>query len=177
MTKKIHERHRLRALLLTHASLALIVGSGLHAQNGLLRSNLGAAGGSTVRSANGSTWYVQQAVGQASVAGSYRVDGRYYNQGFVQPFHKAVRGLPSTDLEALMYPNPFADRFTIAFVVEPDGPVTVQVYNTMGQVVYAAEHAPQRHLMIQPGALATGSYVVHVVVGQRRFVGHLQRFQ
>lgn len=159
-------------------TIALVVAcSGLHAQNRPQRSNLGVAGGSVIHTVNGRSFYLQQAVGQASVAGSTRADGRYYNQGFVQPFHQAVQGLPSTDLDALLFPNPFTDQFTIAFAQEPALPVNVLVYNITGQVVYAAEHAPQRSILIQPGPFAAGAYVVHVLVGHRRFAGHLQRFQ
>ncbi len=161
-------------MLATMALVVVCIGS--HAQNRPQRSNLGAAGGSVIRSVNGKSFYLQQSVGQASVAGSYQVDGRYFNQGFVQPFHKAVQGLPSTDLDALLFPNPFTDQFTIAFAEEPSGPVTVQVYNAMGQAVYAQEHAPQHAIMIQPGPLAAGAYIVRILVGHRRFAGHLQHF-
>ena len=130
-----------------------------------------------VHATNGRSWYVQQAVGQASVAGSFQVNGRYFNQGFIQPFLQPVHGLPSTDLDALLYPNPFTDQFTVELDEEPVGPVTVQVYNAIGQQVHAARHAAQRTLMIQPGPLAPGPYVVHVLVGPRRFIAHLQRFQ
>jgi len=159
----------------TIASVA--IGIGLSAQNRPLRSDLGMAGGSMVHSANGRSWYMQQAVGQASIAGSFPADGRYFNQGFIQPYLHPVEGLPSTDLDALMYPNPFNGQFMIVLAEEPAEPVMVQVYNPLGQLVYVADHAAQRSIMVQPDPLATGSYVVHVQVGHRRFVAQLQRFE
>jgi len=148
----------------------------LHAQGHLLRSTLSAAGGATVHSADGRSWYLQQSVGQASVAGSFQVGANFYNQGFIQPLLVPVRGLPSTDLDALLFPNPFNDQFTISFAEAPAGPVTVRVYNALGQQVYATDHAADRSIVIQPGPLAAGPYIVHVLVGQRRFIGHIQCF-
>ncbi|MBK7086709.1 MAG: T9SS type A sorting domain-containing protein [Flavobacteriales bacterium] len=63
----------------------------------------------------------------------------------------------------------------IVLAEEPAEPVMVQVYNPLGQLVYVADHAAQRSIMVQPDPLATGSYVVHVQVGHRRFVAQLQR--
>ncbi|MBK7086710.1 MAG: hypothetical protein IPH53_19490 [Flavobacteriales bacterium] len=71
----------------TIASVA--IGIGLSAQNRPLRSDLGMAGGSMVHSANGRSWYMQQAVGQASIAGSFPADGRYFNQA--SSSHTSIR--------------------------------------------------------------------------------------
>jgi hypothetical protein len=159
------------------AILCAAVGVQLHAQARPLRTDLGAAGASYSITENGRTWYVQQAVGQAGVAGSTLVDGRYFNQGFVQPHHATARHLPSTDLAARIFPNPFDDRFTVAFAEDPEGPVQVYMYNALGQVVYAQVHGAARSITITPAGLAMGAYVVHVQVGHRRLAAQLQRFR
>ena len=160
-------------LLLIGVLLNLLTWTGSNAQAVLMRSTLGAGGGSAVVHGSSGSNYMQQAVGQASVAGSHLSDGRYFNQGFVQPI-RAARVSTTNDLEARVFPNPFSDRFTVTLTEVPASTVRIRLFSATGQLLLDRDMAPDRSLSVNTGELASGSYIIRVDVGDRRYLGHLQ---
>lgn len=154
-------------------TLFLLPGT-LSAQAVMVRSTVGAGGGSSVSDARSGTNYMQVAVGQASVAGSYPADGRYYNQGFVQPLH-AARVSVSNVLEARVFPNPFLDRFDIVLTDPSTEPVRVRLFSVTGQLILDRDHAPAQRITVTTGLLASGAYIIRVDSDDRHYIGHLQR--
>ena len=82
----------------------------------------------------------------------------------------AVRGDASTTTllaqSTKAYPNPFTGSTTIAYSLAQDGPVTVEVYNTMGRkvrtLVVGAETAGDHEVKFDAGDLARGTYLFKV---------------
>ncbi|HEX8429092.1 S8/S53 family peptidase [Hymenobacter sp.] len=72
--------------------------------------------------------------------------------------------------EAVAYPNPFTGSTTISYYLTQDGPVSVEVYNTMGRkvqtLVSGAEAAGIHQVKFDAGNLARGTYLYKVKTGQ-----------
>ncbi|MCC2547788.1 S8 family peptidase [Hymenobacter sp. BT175] len=72
--------------------------------------------------------------------------------------------------EAVAYPNPFTGATTISYFLDVDGPVSVEVYNTMGRkvqtLVAGAEAAGLHQVQFDGSKLARGTYLFTVKTGQ-----------
>jgi len=80
---------------------------------------------------------------------------------------KAITGVEEMSVDAVsfkMYPNPTNGNTTLAFNLDQDQNVTVQVYNMLGEVVYSNNEGTlttgQHTLMINGSAMNNGVYLV-----------------
>ena len=82
----------------------------------------------------------------------------------------AARGAASTTTllaqSTQAYPNPFTGSTTITYSLAQDGPVSVEVYNTLGRkvrtLVVGAETAGNHEVKFEAGNLARGTYLFKV---------------
>ncbi len=82
----------------------------------------------------------------------------------------AARGAASTTAllaqSTQAYPNPFTSSTTITYSLAQDGPVSVEVYNTLGRkvrtLVVGAETAGNHEVKFEAGNLARGTYLFKV---------------
>ena len=82
----------------------------------------------------------------------------------------AARGAASTTAllaqSTQAYPNPFTGSTTIVYSLAQDGPVSVEVYNTLGRkvrtLVVGAETAGNHEVKFEAGNLARGTYLFKV---------------
>ncbi|WP_210115979.1 S-layer homology domain-containing protein [Hymenobacter wooponensis] len=72
--------------------------------------------------------------------------------------------------ETVAYPNPAASTTTLSYYVAQEGPVSVEVYNTLGRkvqtLVSASEAAGGHQLQFDARSLARGTYLFRVKTGQ-----------
>jgi serine protease AprX len=72
--------------------------------------------------------------------------------------------------EVSAYPNPFTGSTTISYALAQDGPVSVEVFNTMGAkvqtLVLGTEAAGQHQVRFDAAKLARGTYLFKVKTGE-----------
>ncbi|MDF7810041.1 S8 family serine peptidase [Hymenobacter sp. YC55] len=72
--------------------------------------------------------------------------------------------------EAVAYPNPFTGATTISYYLTQEGPVSVEIYNTMGRkvqtLVSGNEAAGVHQVRFDAGNLSRGTYLYKVKTGQ-----------
>ena len=68
------------------------------------------------------------------------------------------------------YPNPFSGSTTLSYYLNQEGPVSVEVYNTLGRkvqtLVVGTESAGQHQVKFEAGKLASGTYLLKVKTGE-----------
>lgn len=157
-----------------HITLCLFIclaGYTSHAQK-LMNSTL--SGGGSTKLVNGR--YVSQVVGQTSVAGTYKNGSLTIRQGFKQPgmgFSYKTQPVSSTtntmkDADEMMtftaYPNPFMDRFTVAFSNVVNYPTQLSLYDVAGNPIFEKTF-PSLVKEIEVnniGNLRAGQYILHI---------------
>jgi serine protease AprX len=72
--------------------------------------------------------------------------------------------------ETVAYPNPFSGSTTLSYYLNQEGPVSVEVYNTLGRkvqtLVAGTERAGQHQVKFDAGKLASGTYLLKVKTGE-----------
>ena len=72
--------------------------------------------------------------------------------------------------ETVAYPNPFSGSTTLSYYLNQEGPVSVEVYNTLGRkvqtLVVGTESAGQHQVKFEAGKLASGTYLLKVKTGE-----------
>ena len=72
--------------------------------------------------------------------------------------------------ETVAYPNPFSGSTTLSYYLNQEGPVSVEVYNTLGRkvqtLVVGTESAGQHQVKFDAGKLASGTYLLKVKTGE-----------
>ena len=72
--------------------------------------------------------------------------------------------------ETVAYPNPFSGSTTLSYYLNQEGPVSVEVYNTLGRkvqtLVAGTESAGQHQIKFDAGKLASGTYLLKVKTGE-----------
>ena len=72
--------------------------------------------------------------------------------------------------ETVAYPNPFSGSTTLSYYLNQEGPVSVEVYNTLGRkvqtLVVGTENAGAHQVKFEAGKLASGTYLLKVKTGE-----------
>ncbi len=134
------------------------------------RSTLSAAGSSVEVESNGETLLVQQSVGQQSVIGTYIAPGVEARQGFIQP-PISVKGISveETDIQAVVYPNPFESSIQVKFGEVLKGELSIQVYDLLGRTVYEAAEKAAPEITIGLEHLSQAEYVLLITSENKQF--------
>ncbi|GAC1374164.1 MAG: hypothetical protein NVSMB30_16800 [Hymenobacter sp.] len=82
----------------------------------------------------------------------------------------AARATSAPSPETAAYPNPFTAMTTLSYYLSQDGPVSVEVYNTLGRnvrtLVAGQEAAGNHQVKFDAGSLARGTYLFKVKTGE-----------
>jgi hypothetical protein len=129
-----------------------------------VRGTTASSGSSEVVEINGSTFIVQQSIGQASPIGTVSSDGKTVVQGFIQPDVSAKILTPDIpeDLQLDVYPNPFNNFLVIDLEVLPLGMVGVTVFDLLGSDVSRKAYPASRQLTVDLSSLTSGYYFLKV---------------
>ena len=69
-----------------------------------------------------------------------------------------------------IFPNPFSDVSTINIELENPAEVTIEVYNTVGQMMGRQQFgqlAGEQNIPLNGSSLAEGMYFVHIIVNDQ----------
>ena len=112
--------------------------------------------------------YMSQVLGQSSIiSGTALSEGVAFRQGFKQPFvllksKKVYQEESRWSFEA--FPNPFVDRLTIRFDRPTANPVSLQVYDIQGKVLWQGDY-PEKIEVVKLEKfqdIAAGKYILQV---------------
>ena len=141
----------------------------------IIRSTLGAGGFSKTITTNKGIYIICQSVDQTSVIGTFNKKGYTFMQGFQQPFVSAKKFQLAleNDLQASLYPNPFAHYINLSF----DDPVTsevfLQVTDITGKILYKNKFPAVQLINLPLDHIPPGVYVLKVVTGNKQFRANL----
>jgi hypothetical protein len=112
--------------------------------------------------------YVSQVLGQSSlISGTAVSEGVVFRQGFKQPFvlFKTKKGYQEESRWSFeAFPNPFVDRLAIRFDRPTANPVSLQVYDIQGKVLWQGDY-PEKIEVINLEKfqdIAAGKYILQV---------------
>ena len=103
----------------------------------IVRSTTGSSGSSQTVISNNISYFVSQSVGQTSVIGTSTTGDISLRQCCHQPRHTCESGASEglSDLQAVVYPNPFQQTVHISFVEEVDEDVAVIMHDISGRII------------------------------------------
>jgi len=113
---------------------------------------------------------VQQSVGQLSVIGTFQSENYNILQGFIRPsFLSAEIVKEDTNVNALIFPNPFQNQVSISFSTIMDEPLNIFIYDMLGREVYSEQKEASQKIDIVLNNLANASYIINVISGKKHF--------
>lgn len=134
------------------------------------RSSLGVGGSSGSFQSGDETLYVSSSVGQQSVIGTFSNDALQLRQGFQQP---PITVLPiantSSDIDAVVFPNPVVSLVTIQFKEVLTGPIENTIYDLTGKIIKQDSKEASKMYTLDLTTLSTGTYVLVVSQNGREF--------
>lgn len=142
----------------------------------LLRSTILNSGSSTQTN---NKYIVQQSVGQISPIGLKKTNKHTVRQGFIQPAHlkRMLAASNAADLLVSVYPNPTADKITLAFKELINGKVILSIYDQMGKLVMEENKEGQAELSYSLANLSAGNYFVKVNTSYKEYVTQISKQQ
>ncbi len=142
-------------------SLVLIF-SNTSAQN-LKKQTLSSHGSSHFVYANNKSYFIQEVTGQGSVINTFNTDNYQLRQGYLQPISaSAISDASDTDLDGIIFPNPFHSQITIRFNEPVIDILNVRLIDILGRIVFQNEYNPVERLSLDFGNLSSGSYILRV---------------
>jgi len=152
-------------------SLAALVFAVNGNSQSIMRSNVGSAGSSRVVYSDNATYFVSQSIGQASVIGTSNL----IRQGFQQPSALFViqKSATRNDYLASVYPNPFSQSIRVAFAREVSKDITIGIHDLSGKIILYRKYSPAQLIEMPLQNMASGIYIIHVLVGANRFTTSL----
>jgi|TARA_B110000211_G_C14066115_1_gene547727 hypothetical protein len=138
----------------------------------LVRSTTGVSGSSDIIAANNKTYVIQQSIGQASAIGTFHGSDYSARQGFIQPnvLAKIIDKDIPLNLEAIVYPNPFAESVTISFSEQITDKVEVVVFDLLGRLVFSKSYEGTQKLNIEFNNLSLANYILKVTANNKQFM-------
>lgn len=129
-------------------------------------SNMGSSSNFTDKE----NYIVQQSVGQLSVTGTFQSENYNILQGFIRPsFLSAEIIKEDTNVNALIFPNPFQNQVSISFSTVMDEPLNIFIYDMLGRVVYSEQQEASQKIHIVLNNLANASYIINIISGEKHF--------
>jgi hypothetical protein len=129
----------MKSLILAAALLLLLTSAGT-AQTNIPWSVIGSGG---VVGAQGNNRVLSATIGQVVIGVGIITDGSQISQGFWLPIDREVsvdeEGGQTASGSISNYPNPFSSSTTIRFTAPVEGPVTIRVFDLVGNLVRSIE--------------------------------------
>jgi hypothetical protein len=73
-------------------------------------------------------------------------------------------------LEAIVYPNPFAESVTISFSEQITDKVEVVVFDLLGRLVFSKSYEGTQKLNIEFNNLSLANYILKVTANNKQFM-------
>lgn len=144
----------------------------LSQSNHLLRSTISASGASKEITSDGSSYLVQQSIGQSSLTGTIDNGNYILRQGFIQPdiLAKIIDKSVPLGLKVRVFPNPFAEQISLDFNEAINNKVYVEVFNVLGSQVFRGSYQPSQQINIKLDKLSSGEYFFKAITNHRQFL-------
>ena len=111
--------------------------------------------------------YLQQSIGQGSIAGTFSSASLYLSQGFLRGISTLTKEI-LPPFAVIAFPNAFTESIRFRFSNEQEAPTSVRVHDLQGKRVYEEVHQPKnREIELQLPFLAPGLYLVELRSGSR----------
>ncbi|QNJ97294.1 T9SS type A sorting domain-containing protein [Constantimarinum furrinae] len=136
----------------------------------IARSTVGASGSSAAVETINGTYIIQESIGQSSVIGTHYSSEVILRQGFIQP-PISIQGIlaDETNIDAVVYPNPFTSSVNVAFREELKGGLSIAIYDLLGRLVYSNERNAEREIRIDLDFLSSAQYILLITSGNKQF--------
>jgi hypothetical protein len=154
--------------------LAVIIMSlaftGLSRGQEIVRSTIGVSGGSTTIETSNGSYIIQESTGQSSVIGTYTTSEVILRQGFIQP-PISIQGVieEDTNIDAVVYPNPFTSSVNVAFKEELKGGLSISIYDLLGRLVYSNSRSAEKEIRIDLDFLSSAEYILLITAANKQF--------
>ena len=144
-----------------------LIGAGIQDSNAqTLRNQTLSATGISVQTPT-SNLYLQQSIGQGSIAGTFSSASLYLSQGFLRGFSKLPKEI-LPPFEVIAFPNHFSEFVRFRFSIAQEEPTFVRVYDLQGKRVYEQMHQTKnREIELYLPFLAPGLFLVELSSGGR----------
>ncbi|MEW7290837.1 T9SS type A sorting domain-containing protein [Aquimarina sp. 2304DJ70-9] len=141
----------------------------------ILRSTVGVGGSSKTMITNTGNYSVSQSIGQSSVIGTYSKNGYTIRQGFQQPFlsAKIISPITTSNLKAVLYPNPFQQSVNISFNTPITNQVNIVLIDIMGRTIRSQEFPASQLIALPLEEISDGTYFLKVSSGNKKFTAKL----
>ncbi len=121
-----------------------------------------------IYSDNNRGYFIHQYIGQQSVINTFDRTSHSLRQGFLQPINPLlINHRFDTNLEAIVYPNPFVDQIQIKFIDPINRVLVVRIFDMRGRMIINREYDSEQELTILIGEIATGVYTLRVDNGNK----------
>ena len=134
----------------------------------VIRENIGSGGASkTIENT-----HVNQSIGQQSaLSGTVTNNNITLRQGFQQPVFRVEQNTLTdiTELDLVVYPNPFRYDISVKFDQQPIEKVQVSILDKSGRIIKNLSFNPQIEITISCRELAIGSYVLNIATSNKQY--------
>ena len=140
----------------------------MHAQS-IIRSTVAISGSSETVVSNNKSYYISQSIGQASVIGTVTSNGYTIRQGFQQPPISFIIGQleNGSDLDAIVFPNPFQQMVHISFKDKNENDVWVIMHDITGRIILNKRFEASRLITLPLDEIGSGDYILNVTTGEK----------
>lgn len=140
----------------------------------LKKETLANQGSSHIIYANNKSFFIQESVGQTSVIRTFTAQNYSLRQGFLQPVNASfLNGTINSDLDAIVFPNPFVQSIHIRFNEPVFDILTVYISDLTGRIVLSHNYDPIQTLTLQLNDIASGIYLLNVHMRQKSFTSKI----
>lgn len=145
----------------------------------LVRSTVGVSGSTEILKSQNVDYVVQQSIGQASVIGTFFIGNLTVRQGFIQPnvWAKIVNKKIPTDLEVVVYPNPFVESISLLFHENVTDKVKVEIYDLVGRLIFANSYAPSQNINVILSNVPVANYILIIQANQKQSIKKILKKQ
>lgn len=152
---------------LLYTLLAVSISLSIIAQE-VIRENIGSSG--TSKTIN--NIYFNQSIGQQSaLSGTVTNNKISLRQGFQQPVFRVEQNTLKdiTELDLIVYPNPFRYDISVKFDRQPIEKVQVSILDKSGRIIKNLSFNPQIEITIPFKEFVRGSYVLNIVTSNKQY--------
>ena len=138
----------------------------------VIRENIGSGGASKTID----NIHFNQSVGQQSALnGTVSNNDITLRQGFQQPVFRVEKNtlIDVTELDLVVYPNPFRYDIGVRFDQKPTEKIYVLVFDSRGRLIKKLDFEPLIEITIPCKELSTGSYLLNIKTANKQYSANI----